>query len=116
MSVSCMKKLNGLDSLIHLEVSTADEQIYLDALPGLQMLQRGINLVQVAMAAPLNRNLHYTCSSEDFQEIEGCPTHLLLVNFMQGLQETLPSTTAYIQTTAAGRRLRLGIRHCRCHL
>lgn len=67
MSISCMKKLNGLDSLIYLEVSTADEQIYLDALAGLQMLQRGINLVQVAMTAPLNRNLHSTCSSEDFQ-------------------------------------------------
>ena len=38
MSISCMKKLIVLDSLIYLEVSTADEQIYLDALPGLQML------------------------------------------------------------------------------
>ena len=71
MSISCMKKPDKFDSLIYLEVSTADEQIYLDALLGLQMLQRGIDLVQVAMAAPLNRNLHSTCGSENYQSIEG---------------------------------------------
>ena len=87
VSISCIKKLNGLDSLIYLEVSTADEQIYLDALPGLQMLQRGINLVQVAMAAPLNRNLHSTCNSENVQKIEGCQTHLLLVNSCRGCRK-----------------------------
>ena len=96
MSVSCMKKLNEMDSQIYLEISTADEQIYLDALPGLQMLQRGVDLVQVAMAAPLNRNLHSTCSSENSQSNEGCQTHLLLVYFTKGLQKTLPSTVAYI--------------------
>ena len=73
----------------HLEIATADQQVYLLALHALQVLQGAIDVVQVPMAAALNRNLIQgqqvaMCSIMDLQHAQRhdgacCSTHACLL-------------------------------------
>ena len=51
------QRLRGALPLTHLEVAAADEEVDLLALPPLQHLHRLVDAVQLAVAAPLHRNL-----------------------------------------------------------
>lgn len=49
---------------VDLEVSTADQQVDLGVLNPFEVLQSGINVVEIAMSTPLHSNLHQTLSSD----------------------------------------------------